>query len=260
MNCKHVQELLPLYVSRDLEEKSAQLIQAHLQTCAACAASGDQYRETRRLLEEFATPMFSEAVYNGIRQNVLREIRQESLDSSNLPQFVASLFPRRLTWALAAALLVAVAFSAVYFIANRKGTQTNDQPPLAGGRNVVDRPESTPTKEQEEHQATNPRQQRAPAPGLAGGTHRFERRKNDATIKRAPSVAVKAPENTQLIAEAARNGNNPTNREIQPVRDSTETKKALRLEIQTKDPNIRIIWFSAQPTKQDSPNKFSKGI
>jgi hypothetical protein len=71
---------------------------------------------------------------------------------------------------------------------------------------------------------------------------------------------VKAPDNTQLIAETARNGNNPANRDVVPVRDSSQTEKALRVEIQTKDPNIRIIWFSAQPTKQDSPNKSSKGI
>lgn len=260
MNCKQVQELLPLYVSRDLEEKSAQLIQAHVQTCAACAASGDEYRETRHLLEEFAPPVFAEAVYNGIRQNVLREIRQGTLEPSKaLPQFVASLFPRRLTWALAAVLLLAVAFSAVYFIGNRKGTVTNDQR-LADSGSGSGRPAAPPPKEQAQHPAAKPRPERVPAPGLAGGTHQFERRKNDVANKPAPSVAVKARDNTQLIAEAARNSNDPAHPDVVPVSDPTKTEKALRVEIQTKDPNIRIIWFSAQPTKQDSPNKFSKGI
>ena len=260
MNCKQVQELLPLYVSRDLEEKDAQIIQAHVESCAACAASCDEYRETRQLLQEFAPPMFSEAVYEGIRQNVLREIPPESSASSRaLPKFVASLFPRRLTWALAATVLLAVALSAVYFIANRKGAQTNDQR-FAGGRDVVDRPAAPPTNEQEQHPAEKPRRERIPVPELAGVTHQFERRKNDVTNKRAPSVAAKSPDNTQLIAEAARTSNNPANRDAVTVGDSSKTEKALRMEIQTKDPNIRIIWFSAQPAKQDSPNKFSKGI
>jgi len=137
---------------------------------------------------------------------------------------------------------------------------TNDQPRLADSSNGSDRPAAPPTNEQEQHPAEKRRRERVPAPGLAGGPHQFERRKNDVANKRAASVAVKAQDNTRLIAEAARNSNNPANGDVAPVRDPTKTEKALRLEIQTKDPNIRIIWFSAQPTKQDSPNKFSKGI
>ena len=40
--------------------------------------SADEYRETRQLLQLFAPPPFSEAVYAGIRQRVLREIGRES--------------------------------------------------------------------------------------------------------------------------------------------------------------------------------------
>jgi hypothetical protein len=38
------------------------------------------------------------------------------------------------------------------------------------------------------------------------------------------------------------------------------SEKTLRVEMQTKDRNIRIIWFSNQLTKQDSPSESSKGI
>jgi hypothetical protein len=37
-----------------------------------------------------------------------------------------------------------------------------------------------------------------------------------------------------------------------PALDSTASEKALRMEIQTKDPNIRIIWFSQPNTKPES--------
>ena len=78
MNCKHVQELLPLYVGRDLEEKRARSVTAHVQSCVECAGSVDEYRETRQLLKQFAPPPVSDAVYAGIRRRVLREIEQEA--------------------------------------------------------------------------------------------------------------------------------------------------------------------------------------
>src|SRR5688572_19327466 len=115
MNCNHVLELLPLYVGGDLEEKRAKLITAHVQACAVCAGSADEYRETRQLVQQFAPPQFSEAVYTVIRQSVLREVGRESI-SPTLPQLVASWFRMRLTWAVAPALLIAVSVLAFYFI------------------------------------------------------------------------------------------------------------------------------------------------
>src|SRR5207245_812435 len=122
MNCKHVQELLPLYVGRDLEERRAQLIAAHVQSCAECDGSAEEYRESRQLLQQFAPPKFNEAVYDGIRRRVLHEIRRESPESIGLtlPSFVASLFRPRLRWAFATALVLAVSVFAFYFIAKQR--------------------------------------------------------------------------------------------------------------------------------------------
>jgi predicted anti-sigma-YlaC factor YlaD len=52
MNCKDVQELLPLYVGGDLKEKRARPVTEHVQSCADCAGSADEYRESRQLLME----------------------------------------------------------------------------------------------------------------------------------------------------------------------------------------------------------------
>jgi hypothetical protein len=37
-----------------------------------------------------------------------------------------------------------------------------------------------------------------------------------------------------------------------PVRDAYTKRKTIRMEMQTRDPNIRIIWFSPQTAKHDS--------
>jgi hypothetical protein len=257
MNCKHVQELLPLYVSRDLAERSAQLIQAHLQSCASCAVSSEEYYKTHHMLQEFAPPQFGETLYDSMRQDVLREIQRETLESPRaVPRFVLSLVPNRLTWALAAALLFVVALSAVYVVTKRRGSGTSDQQHLVDRRNTVDQPAVSPASPERAQPPDSPEQKRR---GLAGFTNPQVRRRQ--TIdRRAPSTSVETPDQTKLIAEAARNSNNPANRDAVTVGDSSKTEKPLRMEIQTTDPNIRIIWFSAQPAKQDSPNKFSKGI
>ena len=91
MNCKQTEELLPLYAGRDLEEERATLVTEHLQTCAVCARVANEYRESVVLTEQFAPPVFSEAVYAGIRQRVQREIETEAL-APTWSHTIASLF------------------------------------------------------------------------------------------------------------------------------------------------------------------------
>jgi anti-sigma factor RsiW len=248
MNCKHVQELLPLYVGRDLEEKRAQQVTAHVQSCAECASCADEYRETRQLLQQFAPPPFSDAMYAGIRQRVLREIEREST-APTLAQLFASVFRPRLRWAVATALLLAVSVFAFYFVAHRRTGQQQEGQQLAANRG---------TGSQSDHLA---RAVRAGLTGTAGSPPAF------ATSSRKPRLILPA----QRVGHSKWAGGAPA----VPVRStsysSVETKdpslnpsatseKTLRVEMQTKDRNIRIIWFSHQRTKQESPSKSSDSI
>ncbi|MEP6707759.1 MAG: zf-HC2 domain-containing protein [Pyrinomonadaceae bacterium] len=279
MNCKHVQELLPLYVGCDLEDKRAQLVTTHVQSCAECAGAASEYRESRQLLQQFAPPQFSEAVYAGIRQRVLREIEEESTALTPF-NFVASLFRPRLRWAFAVALMLAVSVFAFYFIANRR----SNQPQIAGSGGPVDR-----TKPDEQANEGSPVKQFAPPSSLSNegnngahpqitgidegrettiaGSQPPRRKSSGAGTDRASfmagnvaaNVAVNTPDNGSITAEASREPKNLPEPNAIPARDAS-SEKTLRVEMQTKDPNIRIIWFSPQHSKQDSPGKSSKRI
>jgi hypothetical protein len=253
MNCKHVQELLPLYVGRDLEEERAQMVTAHLQSCMECAGSADEYRETRQLLQHFAPPPFSEAVYAGIRQRVLGEIGRESTQPT-LSRLLASLFGPRLRWAVATALLLAVAGFAFYFIANRRADLTNHPQQLAHSGGTVEGPTSTSIKEP--LSPARPVQKREQSPGLVRGTHQAQRRKTAAADR--TYLAMNRPGPRSTTNGAAPETNKPDTPDAFPAREPDASEKPLRLEMQTKDPNIRIIWFT-KPTKQYSPVKFPKG-
>ena len=243
MNCKQAEELLPLYAGRDLEEKHATLVTEHLQTCVACAHVADEYRESVQLSEQFAAPVFSEAVYAGIRQSVLREIEMEAV----IPpwsQSITSLFRPRLTWAIASVLLIVVSMFVLYFIVNRGSNERQ----LADERPVKVEPG---TKERNERVDLPPPEKRdEKKQRLAGVPQTHRKRFRDARTERMNSVDAKSPD-----AMSTANLPEPT---LFPPRDSTALGKTMRVEIQTKDPKIRIIWFVQQEDKPIIPS--SKGI
>jgi hypothetical protein len=258
MNCKLVQELLPLHVGHDLEEKRALLVVAHLQSCAECAGSADEYRETRQLLQQFAPPPFGEAVYTGIRQRVLREIEREAA-TPGLSRLLGSLFPSRLRWAFATALLLVVGVFVFYFIAKRP----NDRHQVADIRHTV--PGSASSSLKKSPGPLSVATDRNPRAGtlIAGSvdrTRQSQRKKSSGVAaERTSSVALNKPDTRSISPQTLPEGDNLGEPDAASVSDPATSGKTLRVEMQTKDPNIRIIWFAPQPIKQDSPTKSSKG-
>ena len=232
MNCKHAEELLPLYAGRDLEEKHATLVTEHVQTCAACARVADEYRESVQLTEQFAPPVFSETVYAGIRQRVLREIETEAMAPA-WPQAVASLLRPRLTWAIASVLLIVISMFAIYFIVNRRSVEQQMANQL---------PATVPPETKERANSGPQNKQRSGLPALvkAGGKKQQWAGVPEPRRKRSPQLGS-LPEPVMF-----------------PQRDSAALVKTLRVEIQTKDPKIRIIWFVQPENKPVIPG--SKGI
>lgn len=230
MNCKQTEELLPLYAGRELEEKRATLVTKHLQTCPACARVADEYRESVQLTEQFAPPVFSEAVYAGIRRHVLREIETEAMAPA-WSQTIANLFRSRLAWAIASVLLIVVSMFAIYFIMNRGNVeqQLANQRPANVQPGVKERSNSGPQDRSLPPSVNTggPKQQLARVPQL-----QRRKRSRNTFADRMNTVAAKSP-------------------------DTTSGSKLLRLEIQTKDPMIRIIWLIQPETKPAIPS--SKG-
>lgn len=255
MNCKQVEELLPLYAGRELEEKRATLVTEHLQTCVACAHVADEYCESVRLTQQFAPPVLSEALYLGMRQRVLREIETEAR-APVWSQKIANLFRPRLTWAIASMLLLVVSMFAIYFIVNRK----NDEKQLA---------KNPPAKVQpaiKEHANSRPQgdKRATPSPSektggkeqqLAGVPQHQRKRSRD--TRRINSVDANSLEEMSTVNDVAPQPSSLPEPMMLPHRDSAALSKTLRVEIQTKDPNIRIIWFVQQETKPVIPS--SKG-
>jgi Putative zinc-finger len=257
MNCKQAEELLPLYAGRELEEKRATLVTEHLQTCAACARVADEYRESVQLTEKFAPPVFSEAVYAGIRQRVMREIEAEAMAPA-WSQTIANFFRPRLTWAIAGALLVAVSLFAIYFIVNTE----NDGPQLADKPSQKVQPGANEYSNSEpQHDKRDDLPPLVNAGGkeqqLAGVPQPQRKRPRNTLVDRTTTVDAKSREAMSTANNASPEASSLPEPMVFPHRDSADLGKTLRVELQTNDPNIRIIWFTQQETKPRIPS--SKG-
>jgi hypothetical protein len=259
MNCKQVEELLPLYMGHDLEDERAGMITAHVQTCTHCAGSVEEYAQAGQLLQQFAVPQFSEATYASIRQSVLREIKRES-ETPRLRDLLLRPFQPRLMWAVSTAVLLAACALAYYFVASRPNLLDNQKAVIklvpdgaADGRSPrpgssVDAPAIATTSA---HPRSNPLHKTV-VPNRDGGLHSLAMAKNSRKPRLSqPSWHPRSPEEPSAVP-----GLVPTS--VSATFDTS--RKPMRLEIQTNDPNIRIIWFSQPSTNEGSPNESSKGI
>lgn len=242
MNCKDVQELLPLHVGGDLAAKKAQALTAHLEDCSACRASAAEYRESFQLTKNSQAPVFSAEFYDEIRQSVLSDIARDSITPR--PWFPFVLLPQtwrlRPEWAIASVLVIAV--FAFYLFGNREDSRdmTVKAPASHHEKEVV------PTKSPE-----------GAGPLVTPST--FDKAtervvSNGSAIVRKPRLhkgtrAIKQPTYTAQ----------PISIPEESVAASPAASKAsetpLRVEMQTNNSNIRIIWFTYQNAKQDSPGK-----
>lgn len=277
MNCKHVEELLPLFVGRDLEEERALLVITHVRSCTQCARSAKEHSEASQLLQLFEPPQFSEAAYTAVRSRVLREIERESSAPHSIfaLEFLRRSFRPHAMWAVSTAVLIAVCAFAYYFIANRTSEQRN-RLQLAenrgtGQQNTRDEQANLESKDDSVKPLPSPsskddKPDRTGTPGAspALATNSLKPRLNQTHSRRAGESSTPAglsgrgprpPAVTVGLAQYS-----PVESKDPTPNSSISSDKTLRLEIQTSDRNIRIIWFSHPRTNEGSPNESSKGI
>ena len=241
MNCRHVQELLPLFVGQDLEENQARSVNAHVKTCDACAALFGEYQLSRELTQQFTVPQFTESVYDGIRQSVLREL-DRATPAAPWHESITAVFRPRMGWAVATALLIVFSVSAVYFIARRRSDSQSIASDQEGKQVVTAAQPGTPPAETGTIKKTN----RLPHIPTREGYRTIYSRRNSAPGISAPTAVTRKLTTTT-------DGGEPN---VVPSRASS-AEKTLRVEMQTSDPNIRIIWFAPQQNKSTSSS--SKG-
>jgi hypothetical protein len=244
MNCKTIEPFLSLYVGRDLEEDHSRLVAAHLQSCSTCTLAADEYARASQLLKGYEPPLFSDEIYAGIREQVLNKIERESHALVRRPGifsqlFLASVQPR-MRW-VTAALLLAISVTALYFSRadhlNKPqiAQMRTDYPSSISGdlRPYVDKVSTFVGSSSFSNK----------------GQVRITTTRGPITRKRKANPGVVATNRSRELDKTTKVDSSTNDRVVQPVVDVSQPSSApapLRVEMQTSDRNIRIIWLSGQ--------------
>jgi len=269
MKCTRVEKFLPLYIAGDLTgRRRSRAIENHLAACEKCRRVAGEYHASRELFRAATlSPDFDGAFYEEIRNSVLAQIRRDRTPAP--PSVFSRLFDVRLAYAASLASLLIAATLALHSYPSRTpedGTRrrmiaiVNRERPAT--QPTIKTPRATRTGSDE---LTTPRPFDELARGTTGTGRRAPKRllpKLNANIEDARNGLLSGLNTTRRTPSTA--GRNP----LAPPADATDRANAKeiaalagsggetsaqpevsRIEIQTSDPNIRIIWLS--PNRED---------
>jgi putative zinc finger protein len=224
MNCRRIEKLMPLYVEGDLENDQAARVSAHIEECGDCKKSLIEYEASQSWLRLHEPPEFEDALFDSIRLGVMSEINQKR-HSAFARFFETRIAPYRAYYATACLLIIFAAFAFYFYpgspnaVLNPKETTAESSTPVPAQNDVKQASEANP----------------AEAPAL-------ERKR----FRAAPAVKTKkytdhanSPQPDNVIAQKSE-------KKIPNLTTDagTNTEEMMRIEFQTSDPNIRIIWLS----------------
>jgi anti-sigma factor RsiW len=227
MNCTRVQELLPLYVGADLAAREAEIVRAHLETCALCRELAEEFAASAAWLQAAPPPEFDEAFFAALRGDVQQAIAQ----TAPRPSWVERWFPA-LNWRWAWVPVLALILLAIALNWQRQRVLPTMQPEQV-------RAEVSPTPVPEQQRPLSEPNHLAVEELPRGKQRRvFPRRvalPREAAIALDPAQTGLPKESPKPIAPAVGESMLATAPEL------------MRIEIQTADPNIRIIWLTPKP-------------
>jgi len=239
MKCTHAEKLIPLFAGDDLSAQESDALRQHLESCANCRRLAAEFEESRDWMRGFAAPQFDEAMLDDLRDSVLREIGR----GENRSRWLQWIVPGwNLQFAASMAALLLIAFLAVYVYRGRqprpgpgqkdfvnKKQDDNPKDPDNRARRDNERfdgnpspvPTQQPPRKREYRVIENPRVKPVQPP--------------DPVI--ATVAPVPAPINVEPVVEPLPGG-------VMAKDDVAFTREMTRIEFQTADPNIRIIWLT----------------
>jgi hypothetical protein len=240
MTCNRIEEWIPLYVEGDLGEPQASQLQAHAQTCEACGALLAQYESSQAWLRAEATPVFDEAFVDTVRAGVMREITAIRLRRPFVERLRDWIAPRRVVLASAALMLIFIALAAFIYLSRSRVNHQDAVAQHTPAPPVERESKGTPAPTIDKDKVGLPPKRRTP-------------------YRAVQTLAKHAPRNSRRVRVTPASALAQARLVTPPVapiegRDApSQTDERLRIEIQTADPTIRIIWFAPKPTEADAP-------
>jgi hypothetical protein len=241
MNCRRIEKLIPLYVGGDLEVDKAGAVLSHTLGCARCNKLVAEYEESQRWLRSYTPPDFDDASLDDLKAGVLREINGRRTQVTFINS-VAGRLRRRLVLATSAAFLII--FAALgFYVYQHKPNEASGPVDLEAGREAG----------QEKQSPEIEPQLKVTKQALRADFIR-KRHRRPVTAARSEAVAASIKDREPLVESPDVKA--PDQARAGEIKDTLSGEQGtspqmLRIEIQTNDPSIRIIWFS--PKENSAP-------
>lgn len=233
MNCTQIERLIPLYIGGDLPAEDETTVRHHLASCEQCAGIAGEFEESRDWLRGFTPPPFDQPVLDEMREQVMTKIARVQTP----PSLLDLLLP---TWKIRTVLagsivLILLIAGLLVFLNNQRLTE---QHPIITKESAPDpdakqkQPPSYITTTEPNPQTRRPKTNAHHSP-----------RGPAATETKLPILNLSQID--QFLDIGRREISFPFNSDIAGNLDlnENEDREMLKIEIQTADPNIRIIWF-----------------
>ena len=246
MNCKKAAQLIPLFVEADLDAAEMQYVTEHLKDCNSCRYIVQEFQASQLLLHSVALPEFHEAAFAQMRNSVLNEIARPKISD-----LITPIWHWKVAFAASLAMIILTSGIVMY----RRSTTENivAQTPSTSDKkhefSVVASSKDLVKSSSVSSKALKPRRGRK---NIAQGEVSASERNPGkiGTNHSSPERAI-AIDNEIIPESVAPSEANSPNAEpvstITPKPENTEPEM-LRIELQTADPNIRIIWFAPKET------------
>ena len=250
MQCTHAEKLIPLFAGDDLPAREADALRRHLESCEKCRRLAAEFEESSDWLRGLDAPQFDEAMLEGMRDSVLRDIGRIENHGRWLQWIVPDL-NLRFAASMAVLLLTVLILTYVYrggrpLIAPSKDDVVKANP---GG----DQKDSTyGAQRKDERFKVNP----SPAQAQKLPLKRIPKINENLGVKpvQLPDLAIA---NAHIVPPAINIGSvfeSPG--ADMAMDDEIFYREMTRIEFQTADPNIRIIWLTPKDSNSSSTKPY----
>lgn len=216
MECKYVKEKVWLYVEGDLKQKELGAVERHVAFCPDCAGLVEEVRDSQAWLRSSEPASFDEAFLASVRRGARAKIADCQTSRLQCAAMWAQVNFKPLI--LACPSLLLVCWLGLHWANER------DRNARSSGSGTTS--DAMARKEDEKTAVATPPGNRDVKERAVGGRTRRVRKR----VHQAP------PDEVEDEATQAASATQAANHDTYSV--------PLRIEIQTEDPNVRIIWFA----------------
>lgn len=266
MNCKQSEQLIPLFVEADLDAAVMQQVTTHIETCNSCCNLAAEFQASQLSLRMLSSPEFDEAMMAELRRTVRREIAPTHVRPS-ITDLLSSRWHLKAAFAVSLVLLMS---AIVYF---RQETKQVRQETASHNQTVA--PDLSKPIRNETETKTSVKDRGFHSRQFSKKTERFSSRTTsrnlENTVRQASAentnnqIAVAAPVSARESDEDATRISNinslisilppvpQAERATSSLEKSAPEPEMLRMEFQTADPNIKIIWLTPKEPTRTNP-------